>query len=130
LSHGLELDWNVKVNGISFSGGAVMMKIKDADTQFGFVLQPGLMVIPKHAEVAARFALVTEPGTGAPAMAGGTPTDRNNIEALGAFNYFVHGHQLKIATDFGILKRTGEDLATMAADKPDIRVRVMGQLEL
>jgi hypothetical protein len=117
LSHGLEVDWNVKVNGISFSGGAVMMKIKSNDPQYGFVIQPGLMVVPKHMEVAGRFAMTTE-------------GDRNNIEALGAFNYFVHGHQLKLASDFGILKKTGEDPITMTSDKPDIRIRVMGQLEL
>lgn len=124
LRHGLELDWNIKVNGLSLSGGAVMMKPKAKDpkgvaqdVQYGFVIQPGLMVVPKHAEVALRFALVTE-------------GSRNNIEALGAFNYFVHGHQLKIASDFGVLKQTGEDPITMQSDKPDIRVRVMGQLEL
>ncbi|HUS33389.1 MAG TPA: hypothetical protein VMZ53_33030 [Kofleriaceae bacterium] len=117
LSHGLEADWNVKVNGLSISGGVVMMKLKSADPQYGFVLQPGLMVVPKHMQVAARFAIVTE-------------GDRNNLEALGAFNYFVHGHQLKIASDFGILKRTGEDPITMTSDKPDIRIRVMGQLEI
>ena len=37
---------------------------------------------------------------------------------------------MKIATDFGILKTTGENPATMATDDPDIRVRVMGQLEI
>jgi hypothetical protein len=117
LSHGLELDWNIKVNGISFSGGGVLMKLKSNDPEYGFVIQPGLMVVPKHAQVAARFSMTTD-------------GDRNNIEALGAFNYFVHGHQLKIASDFGMLKKTGEDPITMATDKPDIRVRVMGQLEL
>ena len=42
----------------------------------------------------------------------------------------MHGHRMKIASDFGILMLTGEDPVTMATDKPDIRVRVMGQLEL
>ena len=94
-----------------------MMKLKSADPEYGFVIQPGYMVVPKHAELAARFALTTE-------------GDRNRIEALGAFNYYVHGHRMKIATDFGILKLTGEDPVTMATDDPDIRVRVMGQLEI
>jgi hypothetical protein len=118
LSHGLELDWNIKNNGFSFSGGVVMMKLKSADPQYGLVVQPGLMVVPKHAEIAARFALTTD------------DDDRDRLEALGAFNYYVHGHRMKIATDFGILMLTGEDPMTMATDKPDIRVRVMGQLEL
>ena len=119
LSHGLEADWNIKANGLSFSGGVVMMKIKDADAQFGFVVQPGYMVVPKHIEVAARFALTN------------TTTDgRNNIEALGAFNYFAHGHRLKIASDFGILQTTGSDPVTMAKDDPDVRIRVMAQLEI
>jgi hypothetical protein len=117
LSHGLELDWNVKVNGISVAGGVAMMKIKDADAQFGVLLQPGLMVVPKKVQVAARFAMTTD-------------GDRKNIEALGAFNYYARGHQMKLSTDFGMLKKTGEDPTTMATDKPDIRIRVMGQLEM
>ena len=117
MSHGLELDWNLKVNGISFTGLLVMMKIKDADTELGFNVQPGIMIVPKKMEIAARFALTTE-------------GDRNNIEALGAFNYFAHGHRLKLATDFGILKQTGTDPVTMTTDDPDVRVRVMAQLEL
>ena len=63
LSHGLEVDWNIKANGLSFSGGVVMMKLKTADAQYGFVIQPGFMVVPKHVELAARFALTTEPRT-------------------------------------------------------------------
>jgi len=117
LSHGLEVDLNLKVNGIGLQAGAVMMKNKDADAELGFLLQPGLMVVPKKVQVAARFAMVTE-------------GDRNNIEALGAFNYYARGHQLKLSTDFGMLKKTGEDPTTMATDKPDIRIRVMGQLEM
>ncbi len=119
LSHGLEADWNIKVNGFSFSGGVVMMKLKAADPEYGVVVQPGYMVVPKHMELAARFSLTTD-----------APGDRNKIEALGAFNYFAHGHRMKIATDFGILQTLGEDPVTMATDKPDIRVRVMGQLEI
>jgi hypothetical protein len=94
-----------------------MMKLKSADPEYGFVVQPGLMVVPKHAEVAARFAMTTD-------------GDRKNVEALGAFSYFVHGHRMKLSTDAGILKKTGADPVTMATDKPDIRVRVTGQLEL
>lgn len=119
LSHGLEADWNIKVNGFSFSGGVVMMKLKSADAQYGFVVQPGYMVVPKHVELAGRFALTTH-----------AVGDRNRLEALGAFNYYVHGHRMKIATDFGILKLTGSDPMTMATDDPDIRVRIMGQLEI
>jgi hypothetical protein len=117
LSHGLEADWNIKVNGFSFSGGVVMMKLKANDPEYGVVVQPGYMVVPKHVELAGRFALTTE-------------GDRNRIEALGAVNYYMHGHRLKIASDFGILQLTGENPVTMATDNPDIRVRIMGQLEI
>jgi hypothetical protein len=117
LSHGLELDWNIKASGFSFSGGVVMMKLKANDPEYGAYVQPGYMVVPKHIELAGRFALTTE-------------GDRNRIEAAGAFNYYVHGHRMKIATDFGIIQLTGEDPVTMATDDPDIRVRIMGQLEL
>lgn len=117
LSHGLEVDWNVKANGLSLSGMLVMMKLKAADAEYGFVLQPGMFLVPKHVQVAARFGLVT---------AG----DRKQVEALGAFNYYWHGHKMKIATDFGILKLTGEDPVTMTTDKPDIRIRLMGQLDI
>lgn len=117
MSHGLELDWNLKMNGISFTGLLVMMKVKDADTELGFNLQPGFMIVPKTIEIAGRFSLTTE-------------GDRNNIEALGAFNYYAHGHRLKIASDFGILKQTGEDPVTMTTDDPDVRVRIMAQLEI
>ncbi|NVB84485.1 MAG: hypothetical protein HOV81_39285 [Kofleriaceae bacterium] len=117
MSHGLELDWNLKAHGISFTGLIVMMKIKDKETELGFNLQPGIMLVPKTIEVAARFALTTE-------------GDRNFIEALGAFNYYAHGHRLKLASDFGVLKRTGEDPVTMLTDDPDVRVRIMAQLEI
>lgn len=117
MSHGLELDWNLKVNGISFTGLVVMMKIKDAETELGFNVQPGIMLVPKTIEVAARFALTTE-------------GDRNLIEALGALNYYAHGHRLKLASDFGIVERTGEDPVTRVSDDPDVRVRIMAQLEI
>jgi hypothetical protein len=77
------------------------------------------MIVPKHMELAARFAFTTD-----------APGDRNKIEALGAFNYYAHGHRMKVATDFGILQTTGSDPTTMATDDPDIRIRVMAQLEI
>lgn len=117
MSKAMEVDWNVKAYGLSFSGGAVIMFLKDADPEYGFVLQPGFMILPKHAEIAARFAFTTQ-------------LEQNNIEALGAFNYFFNGHRLKIASDFGIVETTGVNPVTLLSDSPDIRVRIMSQLEI
>jgi hypothetical protein len=116
LSQGLEVDWNIKANGFSFTGGAVMMKIKAADPEYGLLLQPGYMIVPKHVEVAGRFGIAKE-------------DDGNHLEALGALNYYVHGHRMKLASDFGILMITGQDPMT-PSDEPDVRVRVQAQLEL
>ncbi|MBA3393728.1 MAG: hypothetical protein H0T89_13860 [Deltaproteobacteria bacterium] len=117
LSHGLEVDTMIKAMGFSLHAGVVMMKLKSADAEYGAFAQAGMMVIPKHAEVAGRFALVTV-------------GDRNRIEARGAFNWFWYGHTLKLASDAGFVQLTGRDPMTMAKDKPDLQIRVMMQLQI
>jgi hypothetical protein len=121
-SHGVEVDANIKANGISVTGGAVLMKIKSADPEFGFYLQPGLMIVPKKAEIAARFALITLSQS-----AGGMTFDRNQIEARAAFNYYWHGHTWKVASDVGFLKLTGDE---PSEDGGDFQLRVMMQLSI
>lgn len=122
-SHGVELDANVKTAGFSLTGGFVLMKIKSGDPEYGFYVQPGFMVIPKKAEVAARFALITVPAVNAMME----EIHRNQIEARAAFNYYWHGHTWKVASDVGFVKLTGDE---PSEDGGDLQVRVMMQLQL
>ena len=119
LSHGLEVDANIKAMGYSLTGGAVMMKIKDAKSDWGFYVQPAWLFVPKHGEVALRFAMITVPPT---MMAG----ERKEIEARAAANLYWHGHAWKVASDIGFLKLTGVD-DKGNHDSPDMQIRVMLQ---
>ena len=125
MSHGLELDAIIKAMGYSLHGGVVMMKLKSADPEFGFFLQPGMMVIPKKAEIAARFAMNTL--TVANPMMGADPISRKLMEMRVAFNWFFQGHTWKLATDAGLVKLTGDAPST---DGGDAQVRVMMQLTI
>lgn len=121
LSHGLQADLMLKAEGFGLQLGVYMMKLKSADAGFGVLVEPGYFVIPKHAQVAARFAsapIVTSTGT------------RTQIEVRAAINYYWQGHAWKWATDVGVLQLTGEDPTTMTSDKPDIQLRSMLQLQL
>jgi len=117
LSHGLQADLMLKVEGFGLELGAYMMKLKSADAGFGVLVEPSYFVVPKRVQVAARFAY-------APVAA------RKQIEARAALNYFLQGHAWKWATDIGVLQLTGEDPTTMTSDKPDLQVRSMLQLTL
>jgi hypothetical protein len=127
MQHGLELDAMIKIEGFAVDAGVVMMSIRNPDpmkqaheTLYGVFAQPGLFVVPKHGEVAARFAYIT--GDAA-------DPDRGEIEGRGAFSWFFQGHTYKIASDLGFLMRTGED-AMGNTDKPDLQARVMMQLSI
>ncbi|HEY5920225.1 MAG TPA: hypothetical protein VIV11_01085 [Kofleriaceae bacterium] len=122
MSHGLEVDALIKAMGYSAHAGVVMMKLKSANTQFGLFVQPGMMLVPKKMEVAARFALTTLTQAGAMGS-----VDRNQIEARAAFNYYWHGHTWKVASDIGFLKLTGD---MPSEDKGDLQIRVMMQLQI
>ncbi len=117
LSHGVQADLMLKVEGFGLLLGAYMMKIKSADAGFGVLVQPSYFVIPGRAQVAARFAV-------APVAT------RNQMEVRAAFNYFWQGHAWKWATDVGVLQLTGEDPTTMTRDEPDVQIRSMLQLTL
>ena len=124
MSHGLELDAMIKARGYSLNTGVVMMKIKDADPQFGLFVQPAMMIVPKKAEVGLRFAMVTLTVPGA--MAGET-VDRNQLEGRAAFNYYWQGHTWKLSNDIGFLMLTGDQ---PSSDRPDLQIRVMMQLQI
>lgn len=121
LSHGLELDALVKIEGFQTHVGGVMMKLKTDGPYYGVFAQPGYM-LGKKDELALRFAYVT----------GGldkADLDRDQIEARLAYSHFFHGHTFKLASDAGILQSLGTD-AMGTSDKPDFMLRVMMQLSL
>ena len=127
LSHGVQVDAMVKVEGTSIELGAYMMKLpaskasnKSADAGFGAFGQIGYFVMPKRFQICGRFAIAPDAKT----------VDRNQIEARAALNLYWQGHAWKWATDVGVLKTTGEDPMTMAKDKADVVIRSMLQLVL
>lgn len=134
MSHGLELDANIKAMGYSVTGGVVMMRAKNPATDpaqgpfadYGFYVQPAYFVVPKHGEVALRFAMVT---VTTPATAMMAETTRKELEARAAVNIYWHGHAWKLANDIGFLKFTGTD-AMGNSDKPDLQIRMMLQAVL
>jgi hypothetical protein len=110
LSHGVGIDAIAKVQGFDVQVGAFLMKLKSADALLGGMIQLGYMVMPKTGQICARAA--------AHKLAG---TDNYEIEARGAFNYYLAGHAWKISTDAGMLKETG-------GGDPEIQIRSMVQL--
>ena len=108
LSHGVGVDAVIKAEGFDASAAVFGMKLKTADLLFAGYAQAGFLVVPKKVHLAARFAFAQK------------DADNKEIEARAAFSYLLKGHQLKIASDVGILKATGE--------KAELQVRVMPQL--
>ena len=127
LSHGAQLDAMIKAYGLSAQLGAYLMKLpaskapnQSADAQLGAFAQVGYFVVPSSLQVAGRFAIAPDAKT----------VDRNQIEARGAVNLYWEGHAWKWATDFGVLRTTGEDPTTMTTDKLDFVLRTMLQLTI
>jgi hypothetical protein len=118
LSHGAQVDAMIKVRGLGVLLGGYLMKLKSADAQLGVLAQAGYFVVPKKAQVAARFAYAP-PSTSA---------TREQLELRAAFNWYWEGHRWKWANDIGLVKLSGEDPTTMATDDPDLQVRSMLQL--
>lgn len=108
MSHGIGIDAMVKAEGFDATAGVFAMKLKSADLLVAGYAQAGYLVVPKKVHLAGRFAFAQ------------LDADNTEIEARAAFSYLLKGHQLKIASDVGILKATGE--------KADLQVRVMPQL--
>lgn len=115
LSHGLEIDAMFKRDGLGVLVGGYAMKLKTADVQYGALVQPGYFVIPKHGQVAARFAY-------APVGS------QKQIEGRAAFNWYWEGHSWKWATDVGVVKLT-EGSSTMTSPA-DMQLRTMLQAML
>jgi hypothetical protein len=116
LSHGLQADTLLKVQGFDLQLGAYLMKLGAADARLGGFAQAGYFLSPERAQVAGRFAIAQ------------SSDERSLIEARAAFNWYWEGHRWKLANDVGVLQLTGEDPTTMATDDPDFQVRSMAQL--
>jgi hypothetical protein len=92
--HAAEIDALIKVEGISVLASGFVRKNGPADAQFGGLLQPGYMVVPRTYQLSARFA-------------GHEEGDEWRIEMLGAFSWFFQGHSHKWQTDAGVVHTTG-----------------------
>jgi Phosphate-selective porin O and P len=116
FSHAAGVDAILKNEGLDASLGVYLQRLpaNDNETEFGALLQGGYFVTPKMVQIGARFAIHQ------------TPADRELMEVRGAFNYYLAGQALKLATDFGFLKLTGEN-AMGVSDDPDLQARVMAQ---
>ncbi len=107
MSHRVAADFILKANGASLTGGAYVFNRKlpnamgelEGKTDFGFFGQGGYMLKPKKMELAARFSMIPDANV----------ADENQLEVLGGFNWFAHGHSFKWQTDAGILKTTSVD---------------------
>ena len=127
LSYAVEADAMIKVAGFGLELGAYAIrqssrldpKITTIQLEYGVLVQPGYFVIPKHGQIAARFAYSPD-----------RPGGREQVEARGGFTWYWHGHDWKIATDVGVLKFTEIDPKTMKADKPDVQIRSTLQLAM
>lgn len=60
---------------------------------YGYYVQAGYFVIPRHFEIAARASQIFLAGA-----------NNNKSEFLGGLNYYIFGHDLKVQTDFAYLK--------------------------
>jgi hypothetical protein len=114
-SHGAEVDALLAVEGFDLQLGVYLMKLDGIDARLGAFAQAGYFLAPKRAQIAVRGA------------AAQTEEDRTLVEARAAFNYYLEGHSLKLATDVGMLQETGED-ETGVADDPDLQLRSMVQM--
>lgn len=79
----------------------------------GFLVQAGYFILPRHLEVAGRYAVFNPEGT-----------DNRQEEARGAINYFFFAHNLKLQADFGAVTRQ----VLAARDRSDFEARVQAQL--
>ncbi|MCE9573658.1 MAG: OprO/OprP family phosphate-selective porin [Deltaproteobacteria bacterium] len=116
LSHGLEADAALKVQGFDLSVGGYLMKVKAADATYGAMAQAGYFVVPEHGQVAARFAIAPTSGT------------RKQLEARVAFTWYWEGHRWKWINELGWVVQTGTDSKTMTSDDPDYQLRSCAQL--
>jgi hypothetical protein len=93
----VEVDYIVKSNGLSSTGGLYAMTDQDGDgvldfepSLIGFHVQAGYMLVPRHWQVVARYALVEDVRKKDP-----QPKDQQEITIGG--NYYAFGHDAKLA---------------------------------
>ncbi|MDO8526514.1 MAG: porin [Deltaproteobacteria bacterium] len=83
-----------RYRGLSALGIGYYTTNLNLDTQtFGYLGQVGYFLIPKHFEVASRYAGVMPSG----------PSDSNGYEIGFDLNYYFYGHKLKLQADYNIL---------------------------
>jgi hypothetical protein len=123
MDQGAGLDAALKVEGFDLAAGVFLMGVHGTKTGLGAHVQAGYFVMPKKAQIAARYAFV--PNEGDP--------DKTDMEIRGAFNWYFHGHQWKWATDFGALVPGAAGgsiggLSVKTTDSAQIQIRSMAQL--
>lgn len=99
-----ELDYIVKAEGFSTTGGIYYMTDQDGagvldatSSLVGFHLQAGFMVVPKHWQVSARYALVND-------LLADEKTTRDQHEITVGGNYYGFGHDAKVAASVRFIK--------------------------
>lgn len=110
IEHAVVADAMVKVSGLAASIAVGLVKDGQADAEVALYGQASYLLVPKKLLAAARFAQVPI-------------GDESRHELLGGFDYFVHGHNLKIMADAGVLHTTGTGTS-------DLQVRTQLQLQL
>jgi len=107
----LEVDYVVKAEGFSSTGGFYAMTDQKADAAtdveaslVGFHLQGGYMVVPKRWQLAARYGYVNDPRT-----KDAQKTDQQEIAI--AANFFGFGHDAKFAGGIKLLKNGDADFS-------------------
>jgi hypothetical protein len=103
----VQADYIVKAEGLSTTGGVYFMTDQDGEgvldatnSLVGFHVQAGYMVVPKHWQVAGRFALVSD-------LLADDKTARDQTEISVGGNYFGFGHDAKVAAAVRLIK-TGD----------------------
>ena len=99
-----ELDYIVKAEGFSTTGGVYFMTDQDGSgvldatkSLVGFHLQAGYMVVPKHWQISGRFALVND-------LLADDTTARDQQEISIGGNYYGFGHDAKVAAAVRLIK--------------------------
>ncbi len=116
----LTADGIIKWRGLSLAGDYFMATtdVRDGEKikSNGFNIQAGAFLIPKHLEVALRFAVV-DPDVDA--------DDDTEQEIAGGINYFIQKHNLKLQADYARLieEQPGDEPTLM-----DNRVRLQFQI--
>ncbi|HLL23704.1 MAG TPA: porin [Kofleriaceae bacterium] len=110
----IEVDGVVKVEGLSASAGVYAQtdqtgsSVTDAEESLlGFHVQAGYMVVPKHWQVAGRYARVDD-------LVSSATTARDQQEISVGGNYYGFGHDAKLAFAVRLIK-TGEQSFTDVA---------------